>query len=365
MDLAAEFPDLPALAPPSGGGAPAVLGTPKKLSRRAKAAIIVRLLIRDGADIPLEDLPDDLQAELTQQMGRMRLVDRATVDAVVAEFTEELEAVGLTFAQGMAGALETLDGKISPHTAARLRREAGVRQFGDPWSRIVTLPAEKLVPIFESESIEVCAVVLSKLNVPRAAELLSLLPGPLARRITYAVSQTNAVTPEAIDRIGLSLAAQFDAEPVVAFDSGPVQRVGAILNSSTAATRDDMLSGLDETDEAFAAEVRKAIFTFGNIKTRVAVRDLAKVLKEVDQAVLVTAFVSAEATGLEDVVEFVLENMSKRMAEQIREEMNELGKVKAADGEEAMSSVVAAVRSLEASGEIMLLTEEDLEEDDS
>ena len=44
-----------------------------------------------------------------------------------------------------------------------------------------------------------------------AAALLGSMPGPDARCITYAVSLTSAVTPEAVDRIGLSLAAQLDA----------------------------------------------------------------------------------------------------------------------------------------------------------
>lgn len=355
---------VPALPSPSGGGAPAVTGAPRRLNRRAKAAIVVRLLLKDGADIALEDLPDELQAELTTQMGAMRLVDRDTVTAVVEEFADELEAVGLSFRGGMAGALESLDGKISPHTAARLRREAGVRQSGDPWARIVDLPAEKIVPVFEAESVEICAVILSKLKVSKAAEVLSQLPGPVARQITYAMNQTTAVTPEAVDRIGLSIASQLDAEPVSVFENGPVQRVGAILNSTTAAVRDDMLTGLEETDRAFADEVRKAIFTFANIKTRVTPSDLAKVLKEVEQDSLVTAFVAAEPAGLGEITEYILENMSKRMADQIREEMEEKGKVKTADGEAAMSEVVAAVRRLEAASEIILLSGEPDDEDE-
>ena len=35
---------------------------PATLSKRAKAAIVVRLLINEGADIPLEELPPELQA---------------------------------------------------------------------------------------------------------------------------------------------------------------------------------------------------------------------------------------------------------------------------------------------------------------
>ncbi len=164
--------------------------TSAHLSRRQKAAIIVRFLLNEGADVPLTDLPEALQAQLTTQMGSMRYVDRSTLADVVAEFAQELEGMGLTFPRGMAGALTALDGRISPQTAARLRKEAGVRQYGDPWELIRQANLKALIPIIESESTEVAAVVLSKLDVARAAELLGKLPGDKARRITYAVSQT-------------------------------------------------------------------------------------------------------------------------------------------------------------------------------
>src|SRR6056297_4330570 len=155
-----------------------------RLSRRQKAAIIVRFLLNEGADISLTDLPEPLQESLTTQMGAMRYVDRDTLVAVVGEFSSELEALGLTFPHGMAGALSALDGRISPQTAARLRKEAGVRQIGDPWEQVRTAQLDDLIPMLTRESTEVAAVLLSKLDVTRAAELLSQLPGGTARRIT-------------------------------------------------------------------------------------------------------------------------------------------------------------------------------------
>ena len=258
----------------------------------------------------------------------------------------------------MAGALSALDGKISPQTAARLRKEAGVRQFGDPWKQICNAGVANLIPIIEQESIEVAAVVLSKLEVAQAAELLGKLPGDKARRITYAVSQTGAVTPDAVDRIGLSLAAQLHDVPETAFDSGPVERVGEILNYSPAATRDDVLVGLDETDQDFAALVRRAIFTFANIPERVNPTDVPKITREVDQAVLVMALAASTEGELAEAAAFLLDNMSKRLGDGIREEMEELGKVKPKDGEDAMTEVVNAIRKLEASGEVTLILPE-------
>ena len=338
-----------------GGGAPV-------LTRRAKAAIIVRVLLNEGAEVPLEDLPEGCQEELTKAMGQMRTVDKDTVDAVVEEFAAEVERIGLSFPEGIAGALQALDGKINPLTAERLRKEAGVREAGDPWARIREMGSDVLLTALAEESVEVAAVMLSKLETKKAAELMSQLPGPRARRIAYAVSLTGQVKPDAVDRIGLSLASQLTARPLMAFDVNPVERMGAILNSTTSITRDDVLEGLDEKDEGFAKAVRKAIFTFGNIPKRIAPRDIPRILRDIDQGDLVVAMAGAEEAGMQPSADFILENMSGRMADQLREEVSERATPKPAETEEAMASIVGTIRNLEKEGELLLVAEDDEEE---
>lgn len=333
--------------------------SPPTITRQQKAAIIVRLVLSEGSELSLTDLPEEMQQNLTMQMGSMRSVSHDMVTAVVDEFINELDSIGLSFSGGLEGALNALDGAIDPQIADRLRREGGVKRGGDPWERIMGLEVDRLLPVTQEESIEVAAVLLSKLNVSKAAELLGLLPGARARQITYAMSLTESVTPDAVHRIGQSLAAQLDNVPPRAFDDGPVERVGAILNFSPANTREEVLVGLDEDDKSFANQVRKAIFTFANIPARIDPRDVPKITRGVDQTVLVTALAAATAGELGKSADFILDNISKRMADGLREEMEELGKVKEADGEAAMSKVVAEIRELEAAGEVLFVAEDE------
>ena len=332
----------------------------RDLTAREKAAIIVRLLLAEGTKLPINTLPDHMQSALAEQMSMMRLVDRSTLGRVVAEFLEQLEQVGLSFPGGIEGALAIMDGHISTTAASRLRRLAGASSKVDPWDRLMSLPLDDLLPILEMEGTEVAAVMLSKLPVPKAAELLGRMPGDRARRVAYAVSMTGNVDPETVRRIGQALAAQVDSVPPKAFDTGPVERVGAILNVAGAVTRDDVLIGLDEADKGFADLVRKAIFTFVHIPTRLNPRDVPKLVRAVDAPVLVTALTAAQASpALEAAVEHILANMSQRMAQSLREEIASRGKVKDKDGDEAMGRVVLAIRELEASGDLVLMTPEE------
>lgn len=346
-------PGAKAPAADQDDGAPRVVA--RQLSSREKAAVVVRLLLNEGADIPLEELPDPLQEKLTHQLGQMGLVDRVTLAAVAQEFADALDGVGLSFPHGLAGALDAVNGKIAPATAARLRKVAGVRQIGDPWQRLREVPPDQLAEMARAESTEVAAVMLSKLETATAAQVLGHLPGPTARQITYAVSKTANVTPEAVERIGWSLAAQLDQRPTLAFPDGPGARVGAILNQSAAATRDGLLTALDEEDAEFANAVRQSIFIFAHIPARIQPRDVPAILRGVDQPVLVTAM--AGATTKEDAaaVEFMLANMSSRMADNLREEMADRGKVRQSEAEDAMAQIVGVIRALLDDGTITLV----------
>ncbi|QMU57440.1 MAG: flagellar motor switch protein FliG [Boseongicola sp.] len=344
MSLDLALPDIPAL----GAALPVV-----NLSGREKAAIVVRLLLQSGTVPALSELPESLQTELAVQLARMTPVNQDTVRAVASEFSEQIERIGLSFPTGIDGALDLLDGVISASASSRVRRMSSGDFNGDPWETLDAVENERLAPILENESLEVAALVLSKLKVSKAADLLSHLPGELARRITYAVSLTGSVAPEVVRRIGVSLAEQLDTRPARAFSDGPVTRVGAILNYSPASVRDDVLTGLDNEDAEFAEQVRKAIFTFANIPERVSPRDVARIHRDLEQADLITVIAATEGDDAK-TVEFLLEHISQRMAENLRSEGSEKKGTTVKDCEESMRRIVNAVHKLEGEGEIFL-----------
>ena len=329
-----------------------------KLTSREKAAIVVRLLLTYGAVPALSELSEAKQTALAVQLAKMTPVDQETVAAVATEFADEIERIGLSFPTGLDGALGMLDGVISDGATARLRQMNPSGYRGNPWDVIGKVEAERLLPYLESESVEVAAVILSKLEVTKAAEILGKLPGERSRRITFAISQTGGVAPGVVHRIGVSLSEELEARPVTAFDDGPVKRVGDILNYTQSSIRDEVLEGLDQDDKEFADDVRAAIFTFANIAERIAPRDVPRIQRDLDQDDL--TLIVAGAMGKDvDSVEFILENISKRMAEGIRDEAKEKGDVAPADLEAAQLRVISTIRELEAEGEIFFVAKEE------
>ena len=334
---------------------------PEGLSKKAKAAIIVQLILNEGADVDLSELPEAHQAQLTTLLAHMRYVDRETLNTVVQEFTDQLDMVGMSFPGDMASALSALDGKISARTAARLRREAGVRQTGDPWKRINEMNEEKLIELVESESTEIAAVMLSKITTDKASKILAAMPGDKARRISLAVSMTSDISPDAVDRIGISLAMQLDQMPIPAFKNKPNERLGAILNYATTDKREELLHDIEEEDSEFAEAVRKALFTYANIPDRIDPKDVPKITRDIDPDTLAIAVGTSTSDDDIRATDFLLDNISKRMAQTLRDEAAGFLDAKPKIAERAKADVVGVIRELISVGEIKLVEPDDEE----
>lgn len=332
------------------------------LTCRRKAAMIVQMMVGDGSSLSLDQLPEALQLLLTRELGAIRLVDRTTVSAVAAEFVAELEAIGLSAAGTHDGAVVTLADHLSPTLAEKLRNQLASVRNGDHWPIIIDLSVERIVTIMVAESVEVCAITLSKLPIRKAAEVLSKTPGDRARRVAYAMAQTGNISPGSVRRIGASLAQDYGQSKRLTFERAPVQRLGAILNSTPTATSEDVLAGLVDDDLTSAGNVRKAILTFKDIATRVKPTDIPNCMRSVDGEVLTVAIASALA-GDEALVasaEFILGSVSQRMATQMREDTQERGRIKKTDAEAAMTAITAAIRGMVDGGIITLI---DLDEE--
>ncbi len=334
------------------------LPQPSPLTRRRKAAMVVHMMISEGNDLSLSELPGPLQETLTEELGAIRLVDRDTVAAVATEFVAELEAIGLTAPGTKDAAIMALSDHLSPDLANKLRQELSSVRNGDHWPLIADLPVDRILPIMLNESIEVGAVALSKLPVTKAAEILGKTPGDRARRITFAMSQTADIKPDAVDRIGKALFADYSKPRELAFEKEPPLRLGAILNSSPSDTREDVLEGLGTQSPDFASAVRKAIFTFKDIAQRVKGTDIPGCIRSVDAEAMTIAIAAALASddaAITTSAEFILENISQRMATQMREDAEERGNVKKADAEKAMNEITKAIRDMVDSGSIALI----------
>lgn len=333
------------------------------LTPRQKAAVIVRLLAEDEGLAGLDQLDGETQSLLAEEMAGMNLIDRQTRDNVVSEFCDQLESVGIVFPGDLDGTLQMLEGKLSADTADRLQRLSAMMGRSDPWVRIAKLPKETLLLLANNEAPELVAAMLSKLPVSLASEVFSGLERERARIIAQTVALAGEQGPQSMKRIGQVLLQAADTLPDTSKTPKISGHMGEMLNFASADLREEVLDVLRDEDEDFAESVRRAIFIFAHIPDRIAAKDVARVVREVDQSVLIRAL---SGTAEEDVraADFILSGLSQRLAGTLREEIETQGKVSQKQVEKAGAEIIAVIRRLVSEDELKLISTDDDEEEE-
>jgi len=329
------------------------------LTQRQKAAIIVKLLVGGGTALDDLDLDADAIWKITNAMAGLGVVGKDVVDGVTAEFILEMERMGLVFERDIDGSLKAMEDKITPETLSQIKDRQSGSAEESAWRYISKTDAEVLAARIAAENPRVGAVILSKLSPAKSAEIVGQIDQSAAKAILAAITKTTLIKPAIVNRIGIALSDSLqDKGGEGAFGESPAERIGAILNVSQSDFRDDILDTFDEDDPESAGQIRRLMFTFEDIPSRITGRDISKILRGVDDETLVMALSGAASTA-PSVKEFIMGNISSRLAEQIEESIEERGAVKEKDADAAMTQVVIAVKELEKAGEITLIETEE------
>ena len=130
-----------------------------------------------------------------------------------------------------------------------------------------------------------------------------------------------------------------------------------MLNVIDRTTERSLLENLAQEDPDLVEEIRRLMFVFEDI-TKFSDRDIQSVLKNVESSQWAMALKGAS----EELKEKILNNMSKRAADMLREEMDYLGPVRLSNVEQVQQQIVDIIRTLEDTGEITLQNNEEEEQ---
>jgi len=131
--------------------------------------------------------------------------------------------------------------------------------------------------------------------------------------------------------------------------AGGIEALAELLNRVDRATEKSIMETIEEENQELAVEIKKLMFTFDDL-ILLDDRAIQQVLREVDFKELATALKGAN----EEVKNKIFSNVSSRAADNIREDMEFMGPVRVKQVEEAQQKIVAIIRRLEESGEIII-----------
>jgi flagellar motor switch protein FliG len=334
-----------------------VTSAERPLKNDEKAAIVLFSLGPERAEQLLKRMDQAEHRRFAQAFYRLNDVSGPQIAAVLTEFTGRL-ADSRSLPAGAGEVREFLLRVLEPGAVDEIMADLGGAAGHDVWERLSALPEQRLASYLEPEKPQTVAVILSRLRGEKAARTLLLMPEERAQEIVLRLARLGRVDRDVMADLQLSLLHDVLGDDRA--DAGP-QAYGAIASmfSEMPAERVAPLMALleQESPEA-AAVVHKVMFRFEDILTRVTAQALQVVIRNCQKDTLVLALRLA-GQGNPKVVEYFMENMSKRAAEQLQEDMAGLGAVRIKEAQQAQAEIVRLIQELARTGEITLSAQGD------
>lgn len=320
------------------------------LTGRQKAAI---LLISLGPDVSAQiykHLTEEEIEKLTLEISSVKKVETDQKEVVMEQFHQIALAQDYISQGGIGYAKTVLEKAVGGDEAekiiSRLTSSLQVKPFD--FAR-KTDPAQ-ILNFIQSEHPQTIALVLSYLDNEQAGQILSELPQDMQADVAKRIAIMDSTSPEIIYEVEQILEQKLSATATQDYtQTGGIQAVVEVLNGVDRSTERTILDALEVQDPELAEEIKKRMFVFEDIVT-LDNRAIQRVIREVENDDLRLSLKVAS----EEVQEIVFNNMSTRMAETFREEMEFMGPVRLRDVEEAQQRIVSAIRRLEEIGEIVI-----------
>ena len=321
-----------------------------ELSGVQKAAVLLVALGPEKSATVFKHLKEDEIEQLTLEIANTRSIPQSVKDEVMDEFYEVCLAQQYIAEGGIGYAKELLEKALGEEKAREVIGKLTASLQVRPFEFVRKTDASQLLNFIQDEHPQTIALILSYLSSSQAAAIIGALApekqADVAKRIAL-MDRTSPDVIKAVERVlEKKLASLVNQDYTIV---GGIDPIVDILNTVDRGTEKHIMEQLEIEEPELADDIRKKMFVFEDIRS-MDDKSIQRVLREVDNNDLAIALKGSN----EEVQELIFNNLSKRLATMIREDMEFMGPVRLKDVEEAQQKIVNIIRKLEDAGEIII-----------
>ncbi|HOA55438.1 MAG: flagellar motor switch protein FliG [Acetivibrionales bacterium] len=327
-----------------------ISGIKTERTGREKAAMLLISLGPERSAEIFKHLKEEEIEQLTLEIANIRTVTPEEKEKVLEEFYQICLAQEYIAEGGISYAKEILEKALGTQKALDVINKLTVSLQVRPFEFVRKADPAQLLNFIQKEHPQTIALILAYLKPQQAAVVLAALPQDKQADVARRIAIMDRTSPEIIKEVERILEKNLSSLVTEDFTAaGGVQAIVNILNTVDRGTEKYIMETLEIEDTDLAEEIRKRMFVFEDILS-LDNRSIQRFLREVDNNLLAVALKGAT----EEVQKVIYSNMSKRLAEMIREDIEYMGPVRLKDVEEAQQKIVNIIRKLEDAGEIII-----------
>ena len=320
------------------------------LNGRQKAAILLITLGPEKSAQIFKHLKEEDIEQLTLEIANMRTVSPEEKEMILSEFYQVCLAQEYISEGGISYAKEILERALGGQKALEVINKLTASLQVRPFDFVRKADPSQILNFIQGEHPQTIALILAYLKPQQAATIVSALPQDKQADVARRIAIMDRTSPDIIKEIERVLERKLSSMVTQDYTmAGGLSAIVEILNSVDRGTEKYIMESLEVQDADLAEQIRKRMFIFDDVITLDS-RSIQRVIREVENGDWALALKSAN----EEVQKSIFVNMSKRLAEMIKEDMDYMGPVRLRDVEEAQQKIVNVIRKLEDAGEIAI-----------
>lgn len=317
-----------------------------------RVSILLHALGEDVAEEALERISAERAERLRRELAELRETPptQDEIDAVLEDFERlfrfavEAEETALKLYQA-EDEVETPDG-----TRRRKSDTAPFVPSDEPLEDLNRLEPYQLAGALKDENPRTVALIAGQLTPEQAAEVMRRLPEDLRTKGFAIMSQQPTAAPQLLERIARTTIAKAMKVDRRSMEQPTAdQKLADVLRAMTKSTRAEMLQVIEQEDPEKAERVKALLYVFDDI-LRLADRSVQKMLSEVDTETLTVALSGADPA----IADRILGNLSKRVRESLKEDMQFRGPLPEEQVAEARKAIGLALAQMDRAGELIM-----------
>jgi len=322
----------------------------RELTGREKAAMLLITLGPERSAQVFKHLKEEEIEQLTLEIANIRAVSPSERERVLSEFYQICLAQQYITEGGISYAKDILEKALGTEKTMEIINKLTVSLQVRPFDFVRKADPAQVLNFIQSEHPQTIALILAYLKPAQAAAVLSALPQDKQADVAKRIATMDRTSPEIIKDIERVLEKKLSSLVTEDFTAvGGIQAIVDVLNSVDRGTEKFIMDTLEIEDTDLAEDIRKRMFVFEDI-LQLDNRPIQRILREVDNSQLALALKGAT----EEVQNLIYNNMSKRLSDMIKEDLEFMGPVRLKDVEEAQQKIVNVIRKLEDAGEIII-----------
>jgi flagellar motor switch protein FliG len=326
-----------------------VIKNPASLSGITKAAIVALLVGEEATSALFKHMNETEIEMLAQEMAELGPISAQVVESVLNEFHAAVVAPSHGTRGGMDYTRRVLHKTLGDITAkTMMERVQRSFQATSGFSSLEKTDPSQLSKFVLGEHPQTIALILARLHPSNAAQLVTLLPDQLRVDVLTRMANLEEVSPEVVTRISDVIETRLKSLSTPTLEqSGGLRAVAELFNRLERTVSAPVLEAIESRKPELAVSIRNLMFVFDDF---IGIDDngMREIVQRTDKKDLTIALKGAS----EEIRAKFFNNMSKRAAEMLREEMDVLGAVRLRDVEKAQQEIVAIARKLEEEGVI-------------